>query len=78
MESTEVRRYIGRQFSLRGLSLSKDALSYLTEQLKNYEKEQRQRTMTKVMELVEKENGLTDSLGFLLFNFFLLKSHQVF
>jgi hypothetical protein len=69
MESTEVRRYIGRQFSLRGLSLSKDALSYLTEQLKNYEKEQRQRTMTKVMELVEKENGLTDSLGFLLIFF---------
>jgi hypothetical protein len=54
----EVRRYVGKQFSLRGLSLNTDALSYLTEQLRNMPKEQRQRTMAKVLELVEKENGL--------------------
>lgn len=43
----DVRRYVGRQFSLRGLSLNTDALSYLTEQIRNMTKEQRQRTMGK-------------------------------
>lgn len=57
MDLIDVRRYINRQFALRGNSLNTAALSYLTDQLKDMEKEQRQKTITKVMELVEKENG---------------------
>ena len=64
MEQNDVRRHINRQFSIRGHSLSKDALSYLVDQLKDMGREQYQKTMYKVMELIEKENGL-----FVFFNF---------
>jgi len=57
MEQNEIRRHINRQFSIRGHSLSKDTLSYLVDQLKDMGREQYQKTMAKVMELVEKENG---------------------
>nr|CAD2130595.1 unnamed protein product [Meloidogyne enterolobii] len=63
MEQNEIRRHINRQFSIRGHSLSKDTLSYLVDQLKDMGREQYQKTMAKVMELVEKENvdsGLLD------------------
>uniref|UniRef100_A0A1I8B243 DNA polymerase II subunit 2 n=1 Tax=Meloidogyne hapla TaxID=6305 RepID=A0A1I8B243_MELHA len=63
MEQNEVRRHINKQFSIRGHSLSKDALSYLVDQLKDMGREQYQKTMAKVMELIGKENvqsGLLD------------------
>lgn len=58
MEQSDVRRHINKQFSIRGHSLSKDALSYLVDQLKNMRPEQCKKTLGKVMELIEKENGL--------------------
>ena len=64
MEKNDVRRHINRQFSIRGHSLSKDALSYLVDQLKDMGREQYQKTMYKVMELIEKENGLFVFLNF--------------
>jgi hypothetical protein len=63
MNQNDVRRHINKQFSIRGHSLSKDALSYLVDQLKDMGREQYLKTMSKVMELIEKENG------FFIYNF---------
>jgi hypothetical protein len=54
---TEVRRAINKHFLARGLSLNKDALNYLTDQLKDMDQPRYQKTMARVMELVERENG---------------------
>ena len=53
---TEVRRAINKHFLARGLSLNKDALNYLTDQLKDMDQPRYQKTMARVMELVEREN----------------------
>lgn len=64
--TNEYRRYINKRFTLRNVPLQSDALTYLTEQLKSMSKEQCQKAVDRILDVIAKENGIY--IFFLIFS----------
>lgn len=58
LDNSEFRRHINKRFKDHGFPLLSESLTYLTGQLKDMKKEQYEKTISRLLELLMRENSL--------------------